>query len=69
VNNLPIDQAQNVRDANFLFPEEYTIPPLPNSLLKDVEEGALRTFGPHYANRQILVDAVAFDLIGNYKLL
>jgi hypothetical protein len=69
MKSLPVDQVLVHKDASVLFPNEYTIPSVPNSLLKDIEEGALNTFGPHYSNRQILIDAVVFDLTQNYKLL
>ena len=51
------------------FPERYIMPPLPHSLIKDIETRALNKFGPRYSNRQILIDAVDHDLIDQYKLL
>lgn len=69
MKSLPVDRVLVHQDESVLFPNEYTIPSVPNSLLKDIEEGALNTFGPHYSNRQILIDAVVFDLTQNYKLL
>jgi hypothetical protein len=69
VNDLSPDQVLLDRDTNVLFPDEYTIPTLPNSLLKDIEEGALDKFGPHFSNRQVLIDAITYDLVHKYKLL
>jgi hypothetical protein len=69
MNNLPLNQPLVDRDTNVAFPDEYTIPPIPNSLLKDIEEGALDTFGPHFSNRQVLIDVITHDLIQKYKLL
>ena len=51
------------------FPEKYVIPPLPHSLMKDIEAGSLHKFGPHYSNRQILIDTVAHNLVDEFKLL
>lgn len=51
------------------FPKEYEIPTLPNAVLNDIAKGDLKNFGPHCANRQILIDAVAFDLIDKFNLL
>ncbi|CAM4851376.1 unnamed protein product, partial [Rotaria magnacalcarata] len=34
--------------SNILFPIEYIIPALPDSLLQDIEAGALDKFGPHH---------------------
>lgn len=51
------------------FPDQYVIPPLPNSLLNDISNGSLNKFGPHFGNRQILIDAIVHDLIDRHKLL
>lgn len=51
------------------FPDKYIIPPLPDSLIKDIESRALKKFGPHYSNRQVLIDAIAHDLTDKHKLL
>jgi hypothetical protein len=63
------DQSFDEQKIKQTFPDKYTIPPLPDAVLKDIEEVALHKFGPHCSNRQILVDAVAHDLISNYKIL
>ena len=63
------DQSPVAEKDNDHFPAKYVIPPLPNSLLKDIEDGLLNKFGPHFSNRQVLIDTVAHDLIDNYKLL
>ncbi|CAF1970628.1 unnamed protein product [Rotaria magnacalcarata] len=39
------------------------------ALLKDIEAGNLKSFGPHYQGRQILIDAVVHDLVENYNAL
>jgi hypothetical protein len=51
------------------FPNDYVIPTLPNVLLNDIAKGDLKNFGPHCANRQILIDAIAYDLIDKFNLL
>lgn len=63
------DQSLMVPEKSVLFPDKYVIPPLPNGLLKDIQDGALNKFGPHYSNRQILIEAIANDLINKYKML
>ncbi|CAF1362987.1 unnamed protein product [Adineta steineri] len=62
------DQSFDEQMIKQTFPDKYIIPPLPDAVLKDIEEAALHKFGPHCSNRQILVDAVAHDLISNYKI-
>ena len=56
-------------DINITFPDDYKIPVLPNALIKDIKDGKLQKFGPHCANRQIMIDAIAYDLIDKYNLL
>lgn len=51
------------------FPEKYVIPPLPHSLMKDIEDGLLNKFNPHYSNRQIMIDAIVYNLVDEHKLL
>jgi hypothetical protein len=63
------DQSSVEERGNDHFPAKYVIPPLPNSLLKDIEDGSLNKFGPHFSNRQVLIETIAHDLIDNYKLL
>lgn len=63
------DQSLVAEKDNDHFPATYAIPPLPNSLLKDIEDGSLNKFGPHFSNRQVLIETIAHDLIDNYKLL
>lgn len=78
--SMPMDQSRLVDDPTYSqstvdrndsipFPDKYIIPQVPNSLLKDIEDGLLNKFGPHYSNRQILIDAIVHDLIEQYKLL
>lgn len=59
--------AENKSDDQ--FPEKYVVPPLPHSLMKDIEDGLLNKFGPHYSNRQIMIDAIAYNLVDEHKLL
>ena len=63
------DQFGVDADIYLPFPDEYKLPPLPDALIKDIENGNLEKFGPHCANRQILIDAIAYDLIEKYNLL
>lgn len=69
INNSSSDQSLVARDMNICFPDEYTIPSLPRNLMKDIEEGNLSKLGPHFANRQILIDTITHDLINKYNLL
>ena len=64
LQEVPFEQKMNV-----FFPNEYIIPTLPNSLLQDIETGALHKFGSHHTNRQVLVDTITYDLISKYSLL
>ncbi|CAF1628145.1 unnamed protein product [Rotaria magnacalcarata] len=50
------------------FQDDYKIPSLPNAVIKDIEQDKLEKFGPHCANRQILIDAIVYDLLDNYNL-
>ncbi|CAF1319352.1 unnamed protein product [Adineta steineri] len=63
------DRYNNDTNIHQLFTDQYNIPSLPNNLIKDIEDGDMIKFGPHFSNRQILIDAVSYDLINNYKLL
>ncbi|CAF3996188.1 unnamed protein product, partial [Adineta steineri] len=62
------DRYNNDTNIHQLFTDQYNIPSLPNNLIKDIEDGDMIKFGPHFSNRQILIDAVSYDLINNYKL-
>ena len=68
-NEHVLNEAPAKQKMNLLFPDEYIIPTLPNSLLQDIETGALHKFGPHHTNRQILIDIITHDLIEKYQLL
>lgn len=68
-DNSTTDQAVTGAGVPSSFPDVYEVPILPKALLKDIEDGNLKTFGPHYQGRQILIDAVVHDLIENYNLL
>lgn len=63
------DQRTSDTNTCVSFPDQYRIPSVPNSLKQDIEDEKLKRFGPHGANRQILIDAINFDLIKTYKLL
>lgn len=60
------DGNKKIED-NYL--DEYVIPALPKDLIEDIEAGALHKFGPHFRNRQILIDTICSDLIERYKIL
>jgi hypothetical protein len=68
-NQSTSQQSLDEQEIKLSFPDKYVIPALPDAVLKDIEEGALHKFGPHYSNRQVLIDAVAHDLVNNYKIL
>jgi len=51
------------------FPNDYVIPTLPNALLNDITKGDLKGFAPHCSNRQILIDAIAYDILDKFNLL
>ncbi|CAF1502715.1 unnamed protein product [Adineta ricciae] len=63
LNEVPMEE-----NIDSTFPAEYTIPQLPQPLLQDIEAGALHKFGPHHANRQVLIDAITYDLLNKYNL-
>lgn len=63
------DQSLNDGKQTNRFPEKYVVPLLPQSLIKDIESGAINKFGPHFSNRQILIDTIVHNLIDDYKLL
>jgi hypothetical protein len=69
LNQSTSDQSFDEQKIKQTFPDKYIIPLLPDAVVKDIEEAALHKFGPHCSNRQILIDAVAHDLINNYKVL
>jgi len=69
LNQSTSDQSFDELKIKQTFPDKYIIPLLPDAVVKDIEEAALHKFGPHCSNRQILIDAVAHDLINNYKVL
>ncbi|CAF3727024.1 unnamed protein product [Adineta steineri] len=68
-NNFTPDRYNNNTTIHELFTDQYNIPSLPNNLIKDIEDGDMIKFDPHFSNRQILIDAVSYDLINKYKLL
>lgn len=69
VNDVRSNAPGGNEDTATKFPEVYKIPLLPNGLIKDIQDGAHNKFGPHCSNRQILIDAVSYDLIENFGLL
>jgi hypothetical protein len=54
--------------AQLPLPNDYPIPTLPSSLLKDIENGDMLKFNPHCKNRQILIDAIFHDLTTSYNI-
>ncbi|CAF2628893.1 unnamed protein product [Rotaria sp. Silwood2] len=70
VNNVTSasDQSLIVQEISGSFPDKYVIPPMPNALAKDIQEGALYKFGPHCSNRQILIECIVDDMISQYNL-
>ncbi|CAF1542079.1 unnamed protein product, partial [Adineta steineri] len=68
IHDQTLDEVSVKENINSIFPAEYVIPQLPPSLLQDIEAGALHKFGPHHANRQVLIDAITYDLINTYNL-
>ncbi|CAF4060894.1 unnamed protein product [Rotaria sp. Silwood2] len=68
MDNSRSDHSGIDADISLAFPDDYKIPLLPSALIKDIEDGILQKFGPHCANRQILIDAIAYDLIDKYNL-
>lgn len=69
INDSAADRSDRDLLIKTTFPDDYKLPPLPDGLLKDVEDGVISKFGPHYSNRRILIDAIAHDLIHKYNLL
>ncbi|CAF4425204.1 unnamed protein product, partial [Adineta steineri] len=69
MNIFTPDRYNNNTNFHQLFTDQYNIPSLLNNLIEDIEDGDMIKFGPHFSNRQILIDAVSYDLINNYKLL
>ncbi|CAF1592578.1 unnamed protein product, partial [Adineta steineri] len=68
-NSFTPDRCNTDTNIHQLFTDQYNIPSLPNNLIKDIEDGDMIKFGPYFSNRQILIDAVSYNLINNYKLL
>ncbi|CAF1502699.1 unnamed protein product [Adineta ricciae] len=68
VHDRTLTELQVKENIDSTFPAEYTIPQLPQSLLQDIEAGALHKFGPHHANRQVLIDTITYDLLKKYNL-
>ena len=68
-DNSTSDRSVVGADATLPFPDVYQVPLLPNALIKDIQDGILDKFAPHCSHRQVLIDAIAYDLIENYNLL
>ncbi|CAF1686023.1 unnamed protein product, partial [Adineta ricciae] len=62
IHDRTLTELQVQENIHSTFPAEYTIPQLPQSLLQDIEAGALHKFGPHHANRY--PSHKQFDAIG-----
>ncbi|CAF4309637.1 unnamed protein product, partial [Rotaria sp. Silwood2] len=68
MNDQAFEKSMIKEQSNSFFPDVYTVPTLPSSLLQDIESGALHKFGPHHTNRQILIDIITHDLINRHNL-
>ncbi|CAF3874615.1 unnamed protein product [Rotaria sp. Silwood1] len=69
MDNSTTDQVIIAAGVSSSFPDVYEVPILPKALLKNIEAGNLKSFGPHCQGRQILIDAVVHDLMETYNLL
>ncbi|CAF4178244.1 unnamed protein product [Rotaria magnacalcarata] len=68
MNDPMLEKVSTKREINLSFPDEYINPTLPNTLLEDIDAGAIHKFAPHHTNRQILIYTIAHDLIKNFNL-
>ncbi|CAF3714257.1 unnamed protein product, partial [Rotaria sp. Silwood1] len=68
MNDQVFEKSMIKEQSNSFFPDVYTVPTLPSSLLQDIESGALHKFGPHHTSRQILIDIIKHDLINRHNL-
>jgi hypothetical protein len=50
------------------LPADYSLPSLPPSLSKDIDNGAIEKFNAHCKNRQILIDGLFYDLTINHNI-
>ena len=50
------------------LPDTYRLNSLPSSLLNDIDSGDLSKFNSHCKNRQVLIDAIFYDLTTNYNI-
>ncbi|CAF1359983.1 unnamed protein product [Rotaria sp. Silwood1] len=57
MDNSTTDQVTIAAGVSSSFPDVYEVPILPKALLKNIEAGNLKSFGPHCQGRQILIDA------------
>ena len=70
-HEIPVLLSPNViGDCSSKIPllDSYRLNSLPSSLLKDIDSGDLSKFNSHCKNRQILIDAVFYDLTTNYNI-
>ncbi|CAF4010420.1 unnamed protein product, partial [Rotaria sordida] len=68
MNDQILEKSSTKSEINLTFPDQYVIPTLPNALLEDIEADAIHKFAPHHANRQVLIDTIAHDLINNFNI-
>ncbi|CAF3907275.1 unnamed protein product [Rotaria magnacalcarata] len=68
MNDPMLEKVSTKREINLSFPDEYINPTLPNTLLEDIDAGAIHKFAPHHTNRQVLIYTIAHDLIKNFNL-
>ena len=70
-HEIPLLRSPNViRDCSskIPLPDTYRLNCLPSSLLDDIDSGDLSKFNSHCKNRQVLVDAIFYDLTTNYNI-
>lgn len=68
---IPLLRSPSVmRDCSSTIPlpDSYRLNSLPSSLLKDIDSGDLSKFNSHCKNRQILIDALFYDLTINHNI-
>jgi hypothetical protein len=70
-HEIPRLRSPNVmRDCSskIPLPDTYRLNSLPSSLLNDIDSGDLSKFSSHCKNRQVLIDAIFYDLTTNYNI-
>jgi hypothetical protein len=68
---IPLHRSPNVmRDCSskIPLPDTYRLSSFPSSLLNDIDSGDLSEFNSHCKNRQVLIDAIFYDLTTNFNI-